>query len=390
VLGHHGFALLQVQAGEREHTNLVGDVGPGALGSYGFEFLSQKGSHFNDSSRHFDKLTKPLLSHGGVVEDHGGDSGSVLGRGRVVSSDDNFDLGKNLIGGGFLSADEVKGSDSLSVESHDLGEGLGDAHLESLVKEESEGLSVLVEVSSDESLVGDVEEGVKTLFLDDLGDGSPLVHGWVDSGGVVGAGVEEDDGSGGGFLEVGDHTVEVKSLGLLVKVPVLSHVHATSVEDRVVVSPGRVADVDGGSSVLNEEIGHDFQGSGSGKSLGSGDSSAGDVLVVPAEEDTSSALVELLKAVNREVLLVEAMIVDDLLLSGSDDVEHDGLTVFVSVGSDSEVDLSGVFVSFVSSGEGEDGVSRGLLDVSELGVAESGVLSVELGVKLVDSFHGWF
>jgi hypothetical protein len=52
---------------------------------------------------------------------------------------------------------------SLSIKTHDFGERLGDAHLESSGKEKSKTLTILVQITSHEALIGSVEEGIKAV-----------------------------------------------------------------------------------------------------------------------------------------------------------------------------------------------------------------------------------
>lgn len=55
------------------------------------------------------------------------------------------------------------------------------------------GESIASNVSRSEALVGHIEEGEEFLLLGNIGEGGPLLGGGVDTGGVVGTRVEEDD-----------------------------------------------------------------------------------------------------------------------------------------------------------------------------------------------------
>lgn len=139
----------------------------------------------------------------------------------------------------------MHGTASLTVEAHNFSEGLGNDHLESSAQEVSETLSILVEVASDEALVSSVEEGIELVGLANVSDHFPLLEGGVDAGGVVGTGVEENDGSGGGVLEILNHTIEIQSLSLLMEISVLSNLETSLSKHSVVVAPSRVRNVDG-------------------------------------------------------------------------------------------------------------------------------------------------
>jgi hypothetical protein len=106
-----------------------------------------------------------------------------------------------------------------------------------LLDKVAQGEGVLICVAAGEALVGHVEEGEVVLVLDGLADFLPLLLGRVDTGGVMCAGVEQEDAALGGGLDVGQHAVEVEPDGLLVVVAILLDVEAGIVEDGLVVGP---------------------------------------------------------------------------------------------------------------------------------------------------------
>jgi hypothetical protein len=85
----------------------------------------------------------------------------------------------------------------------------------------AESKCVLVGVAAGKALVGHVEEGEVITLLDRSGDVSPLLLGRVDTSRVVGTGMEQDNAALRHSLDVGDHSVKVKTNGLLVVVSVL-------------------------------------------------------------------------------------------------------------------------------------------------------------------------
>ena len=64
-----------------------------------------------------------------------------------------------------------------------------------LLDEMTDGEGVLGGISGGETLVRHVEEGEEFLLLDEVRDFFPLGRGGVDAGGVVRAGVQENDGT---------------------------------------------------------------------------------------------------------------------------------------------------------------------------------------------------
>jgi len=86
----------------------------------------------------------------------------------------------------------MEGTSTLSVKTHDLGKGLSDDHLESLAHEVSEACTVLIEVTSNESLVGSVEVWEQTSLLAYSSDLLPLIKSWVDASWIMSASVEHN------------------------------------------------------------------------------------------------------------------------------------------------------------------------------------------------------
>lgn len=127
----------------------------------------------------------------------------------------------------------------MSAESayHVLGERSREAYVVALLDEEADWEGILVGVTGREALVSHVEEGVVLARLDGIADLLPLLWGWVDTSGVVCAGVEEEDAALLRGLDVGDHTLEVEADGVLVVVSVLLNLKSRLGENGAVVCP---------------------------------------------------------------------------------------------------------------------------------------------------------
>lgn len=74
-----------------------------------------------------------------------------------------------------ILAHHVQGSSSLPVETHVLGVGLADQHIEPGVREQSHALGINVDVTACESLVSHVEEGKQVALLDLVHNNFPLI-----------------------------------------------------------------------------------------------------------------------------------------------------------------------------------------------------------------------
>lgn len=201
VLVLHLLNLLGGQAGVAEHADLVGDVVPVALGLVVVDkMVLELGAHGDDAVGHQLDLLEPLGVQLGGVEDSGNNAGTVDGGVGVHGADNDLDLGVDaslLLSRG---SDEGEGTGTLTVETHVLGEGLGEGNQVTILDELAEGIGILVSGAGGETLVGHVEEGKVASLLDNLGKLVPLSLGGVDTGGVVSASVHQDDGSLGGVL----------------------------------------------------------------------------------------------------------------------------------------------------------------------------------------------
>ena len=157
----------------------------------------------------------------------------------------------------------MKAARALTIEAQILGEALRDHHFEALLEKISDGPGVIVEIAARKALVRAIEEGEQPLGAHRLCDLLPLISRGVDAGGVVGAGVQDDDAVFGGGVEGGDHVGEGEALGGFVEVRVRGDAEAAGGEDLVVVRPGGGGEVDGDVFVRKEagqETGAEVQG----------------------------------------------------------------------------------------------------------------------------------
>lgn len=324
--------LLGGQAGVGEHADLAGDVAPVVLAAELLEVLLEEGAHLDDAVGHLLDLGEPLLVELGGVEDLGGDAGAVNGGVGVERADEDLDLRVDtllLVG---VGAHDGESTDTLAVETHVLGEGLGKADVVALLDKVADGEGILVDVARSETLVGHVEEGVVALVLDDSLDLLPLLGSGVDTSGVVGAGVEEEDGVVGGGLEVADQTLEVEADGVLVVVGILGDLETGVTEDGAVVGPRGGGDVDllGSGEEAGKEGTADAEGTGTRDGLGDDETVKGGTVLAIGEN--GGGLCELGNTGDAGVLLVQAG-VDDLVLGLANGREDIRLALVIAVGT---------------------------------------------------------
>lgn len=165
----------------------------------------------------------------------------------------------------------MEGAGALAVQAEVLGEGLRDAEFEAEGDEVADGPGVVGEGAGGEALVGAVEEGEEFSRLHDRGDLFPLGLRGVDAGGVVGAGVEEDDAAGGSGGEGGEHGGEIEHFCRRVEVGVVGEGEGDVGEYLVVIGPGGGRDIDGlvggAGEEFAEEEGAEVDGAGAGDGL---------------------------------------------------------------------------------------------------------------------------
>lgn len=117
VLLSKGGHLLGRKASVGEHADLAGDVGPVVLGAELLKVVLEESTHLDDAVSHALDLTKPLLVQLGVVENLGGDAGTVHGGVGVERADDDLDLRVDallLLG---VFADDGEGTGTLTVKT---------------------------------------------------------------------------------------------------------------------------------------------------------------------------------------------------------------------------------------------------------------------------------
>lgn len=165
----------------------------------------------------------------------------------------------------------MKDTGTLAVEAEVLGERLGDAKLKALFDKVANGPGVVVEVTAGKALVGAVKEGEQALLLHDLGNIGPLFPGRVDTCGVVGAGVEDDDAAFWRVVKGGREAVKVETAGGGMVIGVRGCREGSVLKDLLVVGPGGVGKENGlvlwARKELLEEACTGVERTGSGDSL---------------------------------------------------------------------------------------------------------------------------
>lgn len=193
-------ALLLIHSGEAEHADLFGDVLPVARRAQLFQIVLQFGAHRDDSIGHQFDIAEPFLFQVCITQDFRNQAGAMNRRVAVHRTNQDLDLRHGASGFLLVGADQRKGSGSFTVKTHVLGETLSQRNLVTILQEGTDGKRILGDISAGKALVGHVEEGEQVAFLEDGGHFSPLLRPGINTGWVVSAGVQKDDGSLWDFL----------------------------------------------------------------------------------------------------------------------------------------------------------------------------------------------
>lgn len=177
-----------------EHSDLALDVAPFARG---VEVFLESGvklfSHADDAVSHSLHLRLPLSVEIGVTQNGIGNSGTVDRRVRVHGSDDDLQLAVDARLLSRVRRGEGESTNALSVQAHVLSERLGQSNLVALGNKVTDGKGILGGGTRGKALIGHVEEREKFLLLHDVGNFGPLFRGRINTSGVVGTSVEQDD-----------------------------------------------------------------------------------------------------------------------------------------------------------------------------------------------------
>ena len=203
----------------------------------------------------------------------------------------------------------------------------------SLLDEVAEGKGIARGITAGKTLVCHVEEGIVVTLLDDIANGLPLLLRGIYTGGVVRAGVQEDDTAFRQCLDVCDHAIEVEANGVLVVVPIFLHLQACILEHGCVIRPAGRGDVYrlGARVESLDESTANAQGSGAGQGLRDGDAVFFDWCGVCTVGQLDGGLVEGGDAGDAGVFFVEVC-VDDFLFGGLDRGENVRFTSVITVG----------------------------------------------------------
>ncbi len=193
----------------------------------------------------------------------------------------------------------------------------------------------------------------------------PLFWCGVDAGGVMAAGVEQDDAFSREIFDGIVHAVEIQSVGFRVIIGIGLDGETGGLENLAMIFPAWIADPDRGLvEEIFEEVGADFQGACAAQSL------HGDCLVlcdsrgIGSEEQDLNGFVISSNAVDREIAF-GCFLFEPSGFCVSDGGQDGDFSGAVLVDADAQGDFFGVLVGIECFCESQDRVRGGLLNLRE-------------------------
>ena len=186
------------------------------LDTCGLQTVHQLLAHCLDAHAHAGELLLPNGAQLGAVQHRGDHSTAMNGRVGVVGANDDLELAQDAVSFFLVFAEHRQGTDTLAVKAEALAERGGDEKIQPGGGEFADDRAVFRNAVA-KALVRHVQKRHEFVALDGGDHLVPLGSGDVVTGGVMAAGVQQDDGAGGRSSQVSQHAVEVHTaLGCIV------------------------------------------------------------------------------------------------------------------------------------------------------------------------------
>ena len=359
--------MFRLEAGEREHAALLGDMGEALVEPVRGQRLDEVAAQAVDAPAHLVELFVPQGGELVGVEDGGHDGAAVGRRVGVVLARGDRQLRAHVfhVVGVLGDGDEAAGA--FAIDAEVLRAGLGDDHLVERVRQQAHAIGVFVEAVA-EALVGEVHERQQLAFLDHGQHLLPLVLGQIEAGRVVTAGVQQHDVTFRNLLERAEHAVEIEPV-VGIDIGILFDVQPGRTEHAEMVRPGRVGQPDRlARQVGLDEVRSQTQRAGAARRLGRARAVVGQHLAVGAEHRAQDVAAVFRIAVRADIGL--GLFVLDEQLLGFLDRAHDRRDAgFVAIDADAEIDLVRVAVVLEGLDQPENGIAGDSLNRFEHPVA---------------------
>lgn len=160
--------------------------------------------------------------------------------------------------------------------------------------------------------------------------------------------VQQNDRAWLSHRDISEHTIEIKRHILRIIVTILLEVQTRTLDDIMVITPGRIANEDFTIVEFSKEFKTDSQCTCSWNSLRSDNSSILNGSAILAKDELLSSSIELSQTIDWKIFLINRMIIDNLAFNLTDYLKGIRLFVIVSVSTNTQVHFVLRSVSFVS------------------------------------------
>ena len=254
-----------------EHANLVSDVLPASWSIQLLYSCSQFLSDSNDTLSNTSEFRLPLVEQTITVQNFLSNSGSMKRRRWVISTNDHLDLTQTFACSLFISSNDMKTTDSLTIETHVFSIALRNEHWFEFLCKVSDGFNILEDIPTCKSLVCWIEERNEFLSLHDFSYLLPIWGGRVDTSRIMSTCVKQNNVVFLGVLKKRDQIIDSYFLGLGIVVRILLNLEIWSLNDVLMVGPGRGGNQDFDfvtMKLLSDEFEAKAQSSSTRKRLG--------------------------------------------------------------------------------------------------------------------------
>mmetsp|Transcript_20644 Transcript_20644/g.48790 ORF Transcript_20644/g.48790 Transcript_20644/m.48790 type:complete len:421 (+) Transcript_20644:135-1397(+) len=350
--------LLLAHTRKGKHTDLLGNVRPIAGRSQLLQLAAETSAHRIDPAGHalafLDEFLRELI----VLQNGRYDPGSVARRVGIGGPDVHLELTLDSLGLLYGVGHDGQGADALTVQTKVLAEGLDQGKVVALLHEQPERSGILPRITAGKALIGTVEKGKETAFLDGIRYLLPLLDRRVHASWVMGADMQKDAGPLRHLLDVGDQIGKVQLAVVKVIVRVLLHLQPGIAKDGDVVAPRRIRDVNLGMAKLLEDLAHDAEAAGARQRLDAGDPPLVQRLAIRPVDEFQGVVDKVDASRDAGILVIELAGLQDGL--GLPDAgQHERHALVAPVGADADVDLHGEIVLFVGLSKADDRIRRG-------------------------------
>jgi len=328
----------------------------------------------------------PALSKFWVAQNNINDSCTMDRRVWIHWSSNSLYSWLNLLSSRFIRGHQREAADSLTVQTEVLGERLRKGHSVPFLGKKSKRVGILLKVTTCKALIGTIKHTEMLLSLYNFKNFFPVILRWITSSWVVSANVKSNDWLIVCFIQIFEHTDQVKALVFSIVVSVVLPLESSSCGNTSMGRPGRVWSIDNWVFLwipFLHEIKTNSKRTGTWKWLNGNNSVVFHSLAVSSISKLKTFLSIWWDSINTWVLMIHSSFHDDSL-SLLNAIEDEWFALISSVGTHTKKTFPWIGILLESVIKTKDGVWRSIVNLCPEWEG-SGLLSNDGGV----SHHVW-